>query len=297
MRTTLALSKYLGGFGNRLFLHIHVLALALEHGFSVVNLTLHQHAHFFEGLWANSLCRFPPPILGLPLHSLARALREPAENLTRRQERHFGSLLGLGVCALPEGEFQSMEDPGFLAFCRRHRWLNLQGWKFRANHCVVRHELPIRRFLRFRRFLNPQLSALLDESNARERTRVCLHIRAGDFRTWKQGQHFIDAGEYAQAAHQIARTETGRDLEFWVSSDEPVDLSLFPLGSRTTPNQTLDEDFQLMTESDFILGGKSTLSRVGAFLGKKRIHFYELGTGIPPLDRWIPGSNALTDGP
>lgn len=297
VRATLILSKYLGGFGNRLYLHIHVLAAAMEHGFSVVNLTLHQHARFFECLWANSLCRFPPPILGLPLHSLARALRGPAENLARWQGRHPGSWPGLGVWTLPDDQFQSMEDPGFLAACRRHRWMNLQGWEFRANRYVQRHQEAIRNFMRFRRSRNPRLTALLDESKARGKTRVCLHIRAGDFRTWQGGRHFIEPAEYARAAHQIARTETGRDLEFWVSSDEPVDLSLFPPGSRTTPNRTLAEDFQLMTESEFILGGKSTLSRVAAYLGHSRIHFYEPDTGVPLFDQWTSGSGALEERP
>ena len=295
MRTTLVLSKYVGGFGNRLYLHIHVLAAAMEHGFSVVNLTLHQQAHLFEGLWANSFCRFPAPVLGLPLHPLARAFRGLAENLASLQERHPGRVPSAYLWILENDRHQSMEDSLFLEVCRRYRWVNLQGWEFRANTCVLHHRDAIRDFLRFRRSLHPALSFLLDESHARGKTRVCLHIRMGDFRHWEGGRHYIAPEEYARAAHQIARNESGRSLEFWVCSDEPVDLAPFPPGTRTTPGRTLAEDFQVMLESDFILGGISTFSRTAAFLGGAFIQRMKPGAEVPDLGSWSSGARALEE--
>ena len=294
MRSTLVLSKYLGGLGNRLMIHIHVMAFAMEHGFSLVNLTLHRDARLFEGLWANSWCRYPSPAFGLPLHAAVRGARGMVEALARIGEKDPGSIPGLLVRTLGDGEFQSMEDPGFVAACREHRWINLQGWLFRANACVLRHRDAIRNFLRFRRSLHPRLSSLLDESRSQGKTRVCLHVRQGDFRHWEGGRHFIPPEDYAEAACRIARTETGRNLEFWVCSDEPVDLAPFPTGTRTAPNRTLAEDFQVMTESDFILGGISTFSRTAAFLGDARFHIHQPGFQIPQLGSWNQASGAMT---
>lgn len=293
MRPTLVLSRYCGGFGNRAYLHVHALATAMEHGFSLVNLTLHQKAYFFEGLWANSWCRYPAPAWGLPLHQAVRGLRFWAEALADWQIRHPRALPGFHVWRLREEEYLCMEDPRFLEICRKNRWINLQGWLFRANRYVRKHRDTIRRILRFRRSLNPELSAWLDESKLHRRTRLCLHIRQGDFRTWQGGRHYIDPAEYARIACRIAKSDRQRKLEFWVSSDEPVDLTLFPPGTRTCPRRNMAEDFQLMTESDFILGGISTFSRAAAFLGGAKVHYHTKGQKVPRLNEWTPGARAL----
>ena len=293
MRPTLVLSKYYGGFGNRLFLHIHTLATAMENGFSICNLTLHQTAHLFEGLWANSWCRYPAPRFGLPLHRVTRVARGWLEWLAHGQRGKPGRVPGFYTAWLGEEESLSMESPEFLDICRNHRWINLQGWQFRAPRAVQKHRESIRSFMRFRRSQNPMLTAWLDESKAQKKTRVCLHVRMGDYRTWHGGRYFIDPGIYASAAHQIARTEKSRNPEFWVCSDEPLDLTLFPPGTRCTPNRTLAEDFQLLTEADFILGGISTFSRAAAFLGGGKVYSGRLDQGVGPLDAWAPGREAV----
>ena len=293
MRSTLVLSKYLGGLGNRLILHIHVMAFAMEHGFSLVNLTLHRDAHLFEGLWANSWCRYPPPAFGLPLHQLVRGTRFWAEYFALRDSRSPGAVPGLHTWMLGDGESLSMESSRFADVCRKHRWINLQGWLFRAPHYVQKHREAIRKIMRFRRSVNPELSSRLTPAKSGNRTRICLHIRQGDYRSWEEGQHYINPGEYAQAARRIARREARRNPEFWVCSDEPVDLTIFPPGTRTCPHRSLPEDFQVMTESDFILGGISTFSRTAAFLGDAKIHFHVRGREIPALDAWTSGSTAL----
>lgn len=295
MRPTLILSKYVGGFGNRFFLHVHTLATAMEYGFSMCNLTLHQTAHLFEGLWSNSWCRYPAPRFGLPLHSWSRAARGWVEWLAHAQRRHPGRIPGLHTWWLDDGVdgSLSMESAEFLSVCRQYRWINLQGWQFRAPRFVQKHREPIRAFMRFRRSQNPQLTAWLDESRAQKKTRVCLHVRMGDFRTWHGGRYFIDPKTYASAAHRIAQTETSKDLEFWVCSDELLDLTLFPPGTRRTPNRTLAEDFQLLTESDFILGGISTFSRAAAFLGGGKVFSGRLDQDLGPLESWAPGWEAV----
>jgi len=295
MRSTLVLSKYLGGLGNRLILHIHVMAFAMEHGFSLVNLTLHRDAHLFAGLWANSWCRYPPPAFGLPLHQLVRGARFWAEYFALRQIRRPGAVPGLHTWMLGADKSVSMESPRFAAVCRGHRWINLQGWLFRAPHYVRKHREAIRKIMRFRRSVNPELASRLDQTKSPGRTRICLHIRQGDYRAWEGGRHYVDPGEYAQAACRIAQRESRRNPEFWLCSDEPVDLTLFPPGTRICPHRSLSEDFQVMTESDFILGGISTFSRAAAFLGGAKIHFHVRGRKIPPLHAWGSGSNAINE--
>ena len=278
-----------------MILHIHVLAFAMEHGFSLANLTLHRDAHLFEGLWANSWCRYPPPAFGLPLHQLVRGARFWAEYFALRESRFPGTVPGLHTWTLGEGESLSMESSQFADVCRKHRWINLQGWLFRAPHYVRKHREAIRKILRFRRSVNPELSSRLAPAKSSNRTRICLHIRQGDFRLWSGGQFYIDPGEYAQAAHRIAQKEARRNPEFWVCSDEPVDLKIFPPGTMVCPHRSLSEDFQVMTESDFILGGVSTLSRTAAFLRDARIYSLFRGREIPALDAWAPGSTAIND--
>ena len=267
----------------------------MEHGFSLVNLTLHRDAHLFEGLWANSWCRYPLPGLGFPFHQWTRGARYWVERLAHLHVKNPALIPGWHTCFLEDERTLSMEDPAFVSLCRRNRWINLQGWMFRAPHYVQKYREAIRAILRVRRTLHPRLSSILDESRNRGRTRVCLHIRQGDFRDWRGGRHYIEPLEYAQAARRIARSDPRRNFEFWVLSDEPLDLTLFPPGTRITPRRSLGQDFQTLTEADFILGGISTFSRSAAFLGAGKFHCHEKGRRIPPLHSWKPGSLALED--
>lgn len=269
----------------------------MEFRFRVFNLTLQPFASWFENLSRNSWCRYPAPAKGYPLHRWVRGARAGVEWLARLQIKQGGNgWTAIRTVALQPGEHMAMERPEFLEICRNHRWVILWGWFFRADCYLERHQHSIRKFLRLKKGLDLELESALEINRKKYDWQIALHIRQGDFRIWQEGKFYIPPEVFARHAWKIKTAHPDKKIQFWVCSDEPVDLSLFPPGTQTSPGQTLREDLRIMTSCGFILGGSSTLARVGAFLGGGRLHNLSLKME-PPTDprQWLAGWTALTD--
>lgn len=299
MPTTIVLADYPGRLGNRLYLFIHVLAVAMEHGFHVCNLTLQPHAKWFAELSRNSWCRFPAPTHGYALHRWVRAARAGVEWMAHRQiKKGCHGWGGIRTVALNPEEHMAMESPGFLEICRNHQWVILWGWFFRADSYLERHQQAIARFLRLNPGLDPDLEARLERERRECDWQIALHIRQGDFRTWEGGKHYLKPDVFSRHAWKIQDSHPNKKIRFWVCSDEPVDLTRFPPGTQTSPGKTLREDLRIMTSCGFILGGTSTLARAAAFLGGARLHSLIRSPDLPgdPL-LWKSGIEALVEDP
>lgn len=297
MANSLILADYIGRLGNRLFLFIHVLAVAMEFRFRVFNLTLQPFATWFENLSRNSWCRYPAPTRGFSLHRWVRGARAAVEVLAQRQIKQGNAgRMGIRTIALQSEEHMAMERPEFLEICQNHRWIILWGWFFRADSYLERHQAAIRRFLRLKPGLDPALENELEKGSQEYDWQIALHIRQRDFRTWEGGRHYIPPSVFARHAERIRQANHEKKIRFWVCSDEPVDLSLFPLGTRTSFGQTLREDLRILTFCSFVLSGNSTLARVGAFLGGSRLHNLSL-QAEPSSDprNWQESWKALTE--
>ncbi len=57
--TTLIVASKCGQLGNRLVLGGHLVALAAEHGFRVLNIAFADYAQYFTGTVASACCTFP----------------------------------------------------------------------------------------------------------------------------------------------------------------------------------------------------------------------------------------------
>lgn len=291
---TVILPDYIGRLGNRLYVFIHTLAACMHWDFRCINLTMQPHAALFENLRRNSFCRFPAPRFGLPWQRLTRAVRLPVEWAATNRE----SLPGFCQSRFLVVNFQHlteerMDHEDFAAKVRGYPWTILWGWASRAHALLANYQGPVSNFLRINRRLNPALSAALDHSSAEGRTRICMHIRLGDRRSYA-GQTF-PVEFYARQSQRLMTAHPQKKLEFWICSDEPIDLGLFPPGTRISPHRSLQEDFQIMVEAHYLLGGISTLSRAACYLGKSRI-FACSSTEDVPLDfaGWHDGPWALS---
>lgn len=297
MPTSLILADYIGRLGNRLFLFIHVLAVAMEFRFRVFNLTLQPFASWFENLSRNSWCRYPAPTHGFSLHRWVRGARAAVEVLAQRQIKQGNAgRMGIHTIALQSEEHMAMERPEFLEICRNHRWVILWGWFFRADCYLERHQHSIRKFLRLKKGLDLELESALEINRKKYDWQIALHIRQGDFRTWSAGKFYIPPQVFSDHAWRILAAHPEKKIQFWVCSDEPVDLNLFPPETRTSPGFTLREDLRIITTCDFVLSGNSTLARVGAFLGGSRLHNLSL-QAEPSSDprNWQESWKALTE--
>lgn len=290
---TIILPDYVGRLGNRLFIYIHTLAACMHWRFHCINLTLQPHANLFKNLKQNSLCSFPSPKQGYALHKLARGIRAPLEWMVKKRLLFPGFIKkSFSVVNFQNEQHQRMDTRDFADRVRSSRWTILWGWANRADCLLGQYQNDICAFLKINEDLNPNLTRELKKSGESGHTKVCIHIRYGDRRIIP-GQT-LPLNYYIQQASRLKRAHPDKNLEFWICSDEPIDLSLFPIGSKASKNKSLNEDFQIMVSSDYLIGGVSTLSRSACFLGKSRFFDCTTGAEVPVnFQNWCTGLSAL----
>lgn len=293
LSTTLILPDYIGRLGNRLYIYIHTLAACIHWGFRCANLTLQPHAELFANLRNNPFCLFPKPRYGAPLHRFARAARLPVEWLALRKNSE-GDFLSkkIRVINFHMHTNQSMDSDDFFEKCRPYRWVILWGWASRANSLLAKYQDKVAKFCALNRKLNPQLTRLLDQTRPKGGKRVCLHIRLGDKKSLPGQTMSMDF--FTRQARRLWEAHKNQSLDFWICSDEPVDITRFPPNTHLSPNKSLNEDFQIMVESDYLIGGVSTLSRAAAYLGSSKIYTCQNTEDIPlDWDGWQTGPEVL----
>ena len=275
----LVIAKRSGRLANRLVLFANFIALAEEKGYCVINFTFHSYADLFESTRRDIYCQYPPTTRRSLLDAIpavADGLRKTriCYHVTRATCRLSESipLLGKSVVTLREisgQEATSLTSPEIAVRIREARTIFVYGWNFRAPELVRRHAQKIRDYL-LPLEIHTQASR---EAVARLRRNadvvVGVHIRHGDYKSWRNGQCFFTAGRYAMWMRELSEQFPGRKVAFLVCSNEARNPSEFP-GSTTGfgPGYPI-ADLYALAECDYVLGPLGTFSQWASFYGNK----------------------------
>lgn len=267
MPASIVISNYTGGLGNRLLLQAHALAFSQEFKCRLFNLALLPASHCLNGFYRNPLGEFPARLLPFDTRLLVRPIRGILEKwiLFRINSRRAE---GEGWIIVERSKIRSvnMVEADFKKNIFEKKWLFLWGWLFRAYPLLKKHAPLIRSQLSIRPEAAPHLQPFFGALREKNEKLVCVHVRQGDARNVPASEGlYIPAEDLAQAYRaNLARFGKHRLI---VCSDEPVPPDLFPKQALASPLRTLEEDLVLMSKSQWILGGRSTLSRFAAFVG------------------------------
>lgn len=284
-----------GRLANRLILFANWAAFAEEHGCRLVNFTFHSYSDWFTYTRGDFYCQYPPVQKRSrwdavsPVGRVLRRLRLPyhaARNAGRLNERF--ALLGQKVLTLREltdRRVIRLDNPEFLDRIREARTVFIYGWKFRAPKLIVRHAEKIRAFFRPVEDIARTSRAVVTQLRQQAEIVVGVHIRGGDYRTWRNGRHFYPPGRYAAWIRNMAEQFPGRRTVFLVASDEPHTADEFPGLNVSFSRGSPVVDLYALAECDYILGPPSTYSQWASFYGNKPLlHLYEERTVPRPED-------------
>jgi len=266
MPATMIVSNYTGRLGNRLLLQAHLVAAAAEFGSRVINLALLPSSRLLAGFHCNPLGEFPPrhflpglPILCRPLRGWVAkwvCSRLASGHTHGRHWRIFDT----------SRTWTDMTSADFRHELESHRKLFLWGWLFRAYPLIKKHARCIRSQLSIRPEAAPNLKPFFSSLREKNERLVCVHVRQGDARNVPASEGLYIPAEDLARAYRANLNHFGKH-RLVVCSDEPVPPGLFPGQALATPLRPLEEDLVLMSKSQWILGGRSTLSRFAAFVG------------------------------
>ena len=105
---------------------------------------------------------------------------------------------------------------------------------------------------------------------------VGVHIRRGDYRFWQCGHYFLEMSQYKMICKQIIKLYPSRKLKFFISTNESInakdwkDIDFFVLSQSSAM-----KDLYGLSKCDIIIGPPSSFSRWAAFIGQKKLCFFQ----------------------
>lgn len=271
-----------GRLGNRLQLSAYVAAVALEAGQTASLLCLGGYRSLFAGSREDALCRLP-------------AQRPSWRTRFARWWLALASrvLPGLSAKRYPG---RMLEEPATIARIARTPNLVLRGYYFYAPELLRKHASTIRRYFQLASPHAGRVAQFVTRARTRGERIVGVHIRHGDYATYRDGEHYFGLPEYAQLMTQVRALLAPATVHFVVCSDVSHPRGAFgDLSWEPGPGSAI-EDLYALAGCDLVLGPCSTFNRWSAFIGN--VPRYEirdtarritLADFAPPADLTVPG--------
>jgi len=267
-------------------------AMAEEQGHSLINCTFHSYASLFEATRRDIYCRYPVakrrslwdavPGASNVVRS-SRVLYHASRAASGLQQRW--SVGGKSMVTLGESPGQlitALDCPEVQETIRDAKVIFVNGWNFRAPTWVERHAEALRQYFRPVAEFEQAAGSVVESLRREADVVVGVHIRHGDYRTWKNGCYFYDVERYVRWMHELTEQYPGRSVAFFVCSDEPRTPQEFrgltvglgagsPLG-----------DLTALAKCDCLFGPMSTFSQWASFYGNKPL--FQLPDGNASLE-------------
>jgi len=106
---------------------------------------------------------------------------------------------------------------------------------------------------------------------------ICgVHIRHGDYKTWREGKYYYSIEEFNKIMKRVAGIFPNHEIIFFISSNEKINLSKFSdITCFSINNSTAVKDLYGLGICDYIIGPPSTYSGWASFYGETPIYFIE----------------------
>jgi hypothetical protein len=296
-RTVVVIARRVGRLANRLLLYAHFIGAALEHGFVVVNPSLHPYARYFPATARDLLCRFPPgrrlPPLPFTRRPTYRAAVVAGAGLHHLQRRG----LAVGFVRLRRDQHLDLNSDAFLGLVRRHRVVVVQDWFFRNTDNCERHHDSICEFLTPWEHHLARAGAVLRPLRRRGRFVVGVHVRRGDYARFKGGAFHYGHERYRAAMAGVEAAFPDRDVSFVVCSDEPVpDGLLAGFDAVRGPGEQV-EDLYALAGCDRLVGPPSTYTTWASYYGRVPLFVLADATVVPDAAGFAVCSGLALPGP
>lgn len=105
---------------------------------------------------------------------------------------------------------------------------------------------------------------------------IGVHIRYGDYRTFKNGKYFYTLEQYSVFFKRISQIFTNKKIAFYIASNEEIDVTFFEeYNCFYSSKSVMAEDLYSLSKADYILGPPSTFSAWASLYGSVPLYFIE----------------------
>lgn len=105
---------------------------------------------------------------------------------------------------------------------------------------------------------------------------IGVHIRYGDYRTFKDGKYFYTLEEYSVFFKNISQIFKDKKVAFYIASNEVIDITFFTdYNCFYSSKNQMAEDLYSLSKADYIVGPPSTFSAWASLLKNTPLYFLE----------------------
>ena len=264
----IVIAKKVGRLANRLLLFAHFIGAAAEHGFRVVNPAFERYAGYFPSTSKDLFCRFPEagpfPSGGFVGRSLLYRMTLLTANTLHALQRRGNDI---GLIRLRREQWLDLDSPEFLSYLHQHKTVFVQDWFFRSMVDCEKHGDLIRSYFTPWKHHLDRARALVEPARRDGKFLVGIHVRQGDYVSFKGGRHFFTHQQYRGVMEQIRGNFPDKPVSFLVCSDAPVPPGAFSGLDVHYGNGHELEDLYALAACDLLAGPKSTYNKWASFYG------------------------------
>ncbi len=235
MKIIIVLEKY-GGFANRLFQSLHFHAFAIE----------------------NKILFFNPSMLGL-----LRFDNRFFYFLDRLNNFFLKFVSKITFYLLKKNNYQiSFGNKSYIRFVR--------GWDYRVNKLTEKYYEKLKLIYKFKNnneYKTSNFKKNYLEFTKKNRYKVVVHIRRGDYKKWNDGKYFFDDEFYRKAIYKLRKELINENIDSYIIgiSDEKVNLKL---GLDYIHKGSWKDDQILLQNCDLIVGPPSTFTLWSSYISR-----------------------------
>ena len=272
-KATVIIAAKAGRLGNRLFQGAHFIGNALSKGYRLLNPSLGEYAHLFEGSSRDPLCAYPENW----------GDEEPEFASQYRDVLYKGThLLGLIVATglvpamstidirrFDENDQGEVDLNGsvFGELLQSKKLIFPMGWKFCDHIVLTQYRAQILRYFTPVESVRQPAERIVEHARERADLLVGVHIRQADYRTWKNGIHFYETERYVQWMRDILDSNPLKRVAFLICASNHLDESLFSRVPFVKGPGFPAGDLHALSLCDKIIGPPSTFSGWASYYG------------------------------
>jgi hypothetical protein len=169
-----------------------------------------------------------------------------------------------------------LNDPEFIHKAKT-KTVYARGWFFQEDENFVRHAPTIREYFTPDKDVLQDIAMRLKPVRKNHDILVGIHIRRGDYNTWKSGRYFYNNETYRYYMQnlQMQFNELGKSVAFVLCSNEPYSLDWFPnINCYRAPGGIIS-DLYALSECDYVFGPPSTYSMWASYYGNTPLKHLE----------------------
>jgi len=143
------------------------------------------------------------------------------------------------------------------------------SWLFRNPTGIKKYHKEIREYFRPRDDINSFIASRIKDLRIKYQTVIGVHIRQGDYKTWRGGTYLIEQGHAREIIEEYLAV-FGKNKEktcFVITSDGPIDTKEFSGLNIVVSKNNAVTDLFLLASTDVIIGSNSTFGAFASYYG------------------------------